>query len=89
LRIIEKYIAECDNRRSVRSKKRGRVLSFKFITSDNWEVTPVECLIIAYKLRLYLMKKLPTSDDARQVYKWVEAFADFNEAAARYGGYYV
>jgi hypothetical protein len=41
------------------------------------------CLIIAYRLRLYLQESAESDDDPA----FVEAFAVFNEIAAKYGGY--
>lgn len=86
LRVMQKYVTEYGRARAVRSKKQGRVPALKFGSNDGWIVTPEECLIIAYRLRSYLAKESPAGNDDPE---WVDAFAVFNEVAAKYGGYEV
>ena len=86
LRVMQKYMTESARVYSARSKKQGRVPSFKFQANDGFHVTPEECLIIACRLQSYLADAAPADDDDPE---WVEGFAAFNQVAAQYGGYEV
>jgi len=84
LQIMQRYVSGYLRTRCTRSRKQGKVPAFKFGSNDGWIVTAEECLIIAYRLRLFLLEKSAGTDDDPE---FVEAFAAFNEVAAKYGGY--
>ena len=84
LRRMQKYVEESGRTLSKRSRKRGKVPSFKFLSNDGWHVVPEECLVIAYRLHVFL-EGGPQMEGREEVH----AFAVFNELAAKYGGYEV
>jgi hypothetical protein len=50
---------------ALRSKKKGKVPAFKFSSNDGWTITPEDCVIIAYRLLLYLADGSPAGTDNR------------------------
>jgi hypothetical protein len=88
LRLMQNYMNECHQYTSARCIKPGKVPLKKFAANDGFHVTAEECLVIAYRLHKYLgkTKGQPKGSEDRE---FVEAFAAFNELAAKYDGYEV
>ena len=84
LRVMQNYFDECSRQNSARCYKPGKVPSSKFAGNDGHRVTSEECLVIAYRLYKYLEKAKDVEDR-----EFVEAFAAFNEFAAKHEGYEV
>ncbi len=70
LRIMQRYLDRKNRALSMGSRYPGKVPAFKFDSNDGWHVIPAECLVIAYRLSIYLEKKLAqdrgTVDGSRQ-----------------------
>lgn len=86
LRIMQKYVFDLQRMRSARSRKRGRVPAYKFLSNDGWIVTPIECLLIAFRLQVYLKTGARTEVED---HTYIAAFVAYNELAAKWGGYEV
>jgi hypothetical protein len=84
LRVMQNYVDESYRDMSVKCKKPGKVPSSKFAGNNGCHVTSEECLAIASRLYKYLERAKDVEDR-----EFVEAFAAFNELAAKYDGYEV